>query len=55
MNFLADFVEHVLRPLWVLWMMIVFLGIVFWAYRPKNKDRFQSYGDIPFRNDDKER
>ena len=55
MNFLVDFVEHVLRPLWGLLVMIVFLGIVFWAYRPKNKDRFEAYADIPFRDDNKER
>ena len=35
--------------------MIAFLGIVFWAYRPKNKSRFEDCGDIPLRDDDKER
>jgi len=52
---LAGFVEHVLQPLWVVMVMIVFLGIAYWVYRPKNKDRFKSYGDIPLRDDDKER
>ena len=55
MNFIVDFVEHVLRPLWGLWMMIVFLGIVLWAYWPKNKGRFESYGESILRDDDKER
>ena len=44
-----------LRSLWGLWLMVLFLGIVFWAYRPKNKDRVESYADIPFRDDEKER
>ncbi len=55
MNTLVDLVEHVLRPLWVVMVMIVFLGITYWAYRPKNKGRFESDGEIPFRDDDKER
>ncbi|MGD9512366.1 MAG: cbb3-type cytochrome oxidase subunit 3 [Geminicoccaceae bacterium] len=40
------------RSLWVVWLMLIFLGIVFWAYRPKNKRRFESDGMIPFREDD---
>lgn len=36
--------------------MVLFLGIVFYAFRPKNKDRFESYADIPLRDEeDKER
>ncbi len=54
MNTLVDLVEHVLRPLWVVLMMAAFLGIGFWAYRPKNKSRFESYGDIPLKDDDQE-
>ena len=53
---LETFVNDVLRPIWGLWAMVLFLGIVFWAFRPKNKGRFESYGDIPLRDeDDKER
>ena len=53
---LETFVNDVLRPLWGLWVMVLFLGIVFWAFRPKNKARFDAYGDIPLRDeDDKER
>jgi len=43
------------RSLWGLWLMIFFLGIVFYAFQPKNRDRLESYGDIPLRDDDKER
>lgn len=41
-----------LRSLWGLWLMVLFLGIVFWAFRPRNRARFESYGDIPLRDDD---
>lgn len=45
---LSDF----LRQFWGLWLMILFLGAVFWAYRPKNKDRFEEEKNIIFREDD---
>ena len=35
-------------------VMIVFIGIVAWAYRPKNKGRFEAYGDIPLKDDDQD-
>lgn len=44
--------SETLRSLWGLWLMILFLGIVFWAFRPKNKSRFESHADIPLRDDD---
>ncbi|MCR4378300.1 MAG: cbb3-type cytochrome c oxidase subunit 3 [Rhodospirillales bacterium] len=39
------------RSLWVVWLMAVFLGIVFWAYRPKNKERFEEDAKIIFKHD----
>lgn len=48
----ANFVQDVLRPFWGVWAMVLFLGIVFWAFRPKNKRRFDSYAEIPLRDDD---
>ncbi|MBF0333830.1 MAG: cbb3-type cytochrome c oxidase subunit 3 [Alphaproteobacteria bacterium] len=47
-------IAETLRSLWGLWLMVLFLGIVFWAFRPKNKDKLESYGDIPLRDDDNE-
>ena len=55
MDTLVDIVEHILKPLWIVMVGMVFLGIAFWAYRPKNKGRFKSDAEIPFRDDDKER
>ena len=47
---LADFYE-VVRSLWLVWLMILFAGIVFWAFRPKNKKRFEDDAQIPFREE----
>lgn len=49
------FVDNVLRPFWVLWVIMIFTGIVFYAYRPKNKERLEDYGNIPLRDDNEER
>lgn len=43
---MAEFAEF-LRSIWVLWMMAIFLAICFWAYRPRNRRRFESLGRIP--------
>jgi cytochrome c oxidase cbb3-type subunit 4 len=45
---LSDF----LRQFWGLWLMILFLGVVFFAFRPKNKGRFDEDKNIIFREDD---
>jgi len=39
------------RSLWVVWLMLLFLGVVFWAFRPKNKKRFEDDAQIPFKDD----
>ncbi len=39
------------NSLWVVWLMLIFLGIVFWAFRPKNKARFEADAHIPFRDE----
>ncbi len=43
-----------LRPLWVVWLMLIFLGIVVWAYWPKRKAEMDDHAQIPFREDDAE-
>ncbi len=45
-------IVEVARSLWVVWLMILFGAVVFWAFRPKNRKRFEDDGQIPFRNDD---
>jgi cytochrome c oxidase cbb3-type subunit 4 len=38
--------------LWPLWLMILFLAIVTWAFWPKNRGRFEKDAQIPLRDDD---
>ncbi len=45
-------ISEFLRSLWGVWLMVLFLGIVFYAFRPRNKDRLEAYGSIPLRDDD---
>jgi cytochrome c oxidase cbb3-type subunit 4 len=52
---LVAFVDNVVRPFWIIWVIMVFSGIVFYAYRPKNKERLEDYGNIPLKDDNEER
>jgi cbb3-type cytochrome oxidase subunit 3 len=45
---------ELLNTFMVLWMMAMFIGIVVWVYLPKNKERLESYRQIPFTEDDVE-
>ncbi|MCW9035646.1 MAG: cbb3-type cytochrome c oxidase subunit 3 [Alphaproteobacteria bacterium] len=45
-------ISEFVRPYWVVWLMGIFLGILFWALRPKNKDRFEQDAQIPLKDDD---
>ena len=40
------------RQAWVLWLLALFVMVLFWAFRPKNKKKFEDYGNIPFRDED---
>ena len=42
---------QIARSLWVVWLVAVFLGISFWAFRPKNKQRFEDDANIIFKDD----
>jgi len=39
------------RSAWVVWLLILFVGVLFWAFRPKHKKRFEDDAEIPFRDD----
>ena len=39
------------RSLWVVWLGLIFLGIVFWALRPANAKRFHDAARIPLDDD----
>lgn len=40
-----------LKELWVIWFMILFLGIVAWVYWPANRKSMQDHAEIPLRDD----
>ncbi len=42
------------RQIWVVWLLLVFVAIVFYAYRPKNRRHFDDCAQIPFRTDSEE-
>jgi cytochrome c oxidase cbb3-type subunit 4 len=39
------------RSLWVVWLSLLFLGIVVWALWPSNRRKMEEYGRIPFEED----
>ncbi|MET4701864.1 cytochrome c oxidase cbb3-type subunit 4 [Constrictibacter sp. MBR-5] len=39
------------RSFWVVWMMLIFLGIAAWAFWPRNAKRFERDAEIPLRDD----
>lgn len=40
------------RQAWVVWLAILFVAVVFWAFRPKNKATFEDHGSIPLRDEE---
>ncbi len=44
-------IYHLANALWPVWGMILFLGIVAWAFWPSNKKKLESYGQIPLDDD----
>jgi cytochrome c oxidase cbb3-type subunit 4 len=41
----------ILRSVWVVWFMVVFVGIVVWAFWPARKTKLDDHGSIPLRDD----
>ncbi len=33
-------------------LLVLFVGILIWAFRPKNRKRFERHADIPLRDDE---
>ncbi len=46
-----DALVDLARQLWGLWLMLAFLAIGFWAFRPGNKRRFERDAQIPLKDD----
>lgn len=45
-------VYPLLRSLWVVWFMGLFIGIVVWALWPSRRQKLEDLGRIPLRHDD---
>ena len=44
-------ISSFLRTFWEVWVMVFFVTVVWWAFRPGNKARFEEDAQIPFRED----
>ena len=51
----AESLYALLSSLWVVWAIVLFVAIVLWAFRPKNRRRFEADAEIPLRDDREER
>ena len=40
-----------LRRFWVVWLMLIFSGIVIWAFWPGNRTKLEEHGRIPLDDD----
>jgi cytochrome c oxidase cbb3-type subunit IV len=47
-------IMETLGSLWVLWLFVLLIVVVWWAYRPKNKKRFEEDASIPFKDENGE-
>ncbi|HVZ02235.1 MAG TPA: cbb3-type cytochrome c oxidase subunit 3 [Dongiaceae bacterium] len=43
--------SNLARQFWVAWLMLVFVAIAFYAYRPRNRRHFDDCAKIPFTTD----
>ena len=41
-----------LKSLWLVWLSVLFVGVVVWAYWPKRRRTLERHGSIPLRDDD---
>ncbi|TCS64085.1 cbb3-type cytochrome oxidase subunit 3 [Varunaivibrio sulfuroxidans] len=44
--------EGLFRSIWVVWLMVIFAAVIYWAYRPKNKKRFEDDAKMIFKDED---
>lgn len=49
-----DFEElyPLLRSLWLVWLVVIFVGIAAWVYWPSRKKKIEELGQIPLRDDE---
>ena len=42
------------RELWVVWLLLLFAGIIVWVFWPRRKKELEDQANIPFRDDNGE-
>ncbi len=47
-----DTLLPLLKQFWVVWMMILFVGIVVWVYWPGRRTEMEDNARIPFRDEE---
>jgi cytochrome c oxidase cbb3-type subunit IV len=45
-------VNEILTSIWTMWAVLIFAVVVFWAWRPKNRKRFEKDARIPLNDED---
>ena len=43
------------KSFWVVWLLVLFVGIVVWVYWPGRKKQLETHGEIPLRDDEPEK
>jgi cytochrome c oxidase cbb3-type subunit IV len=49
-----DDIYRLLRSLWLVWLLVVFVGIIAWVMWPRRKKELEEQAMIPFKDDDSE-
>lgn len=47
-----DTLLPILKQFWVVWLLILFVGIVVWVYWPGRKKQMEDNARIPFRDEE---
>ena len=45
-------IYHVASQLWVVWLLLLFIGIVVWVYLPRNRKQMAEMANLPLRDDE---
>jgi cytochrome c oxidase cbb3-type subunit IV len=41
-----------IKSLWLVWCLLLFVGIVAWVFRPGRRHRLETYARIPLEDDE---
>ncbi|MEM8587419.1 MAG: cbb3-type cytochrome c oxidase subunit 3 [Pseudomonadota bacterium] len=43
---------QVIKQLWVVWLLLLFVGAIVWVYLPRNRNKMKDAASIPLKDDD---